>query len=559
MAFVARFSPSLGNGHDAFSVCNVSPLARQAKLRTGDHAQLTFVGRVRLDRREELLAKLWAQGTDLKTDPDDAELVLLVYYVWGENAVDHLHGDYAFAIHDPAKSKLFCVRDRIGVRNLVYLYHAGNWWISDSLAELLQTSKFSSQNYDAVWIADYLETGISSDPARSVYADVKRLVPGHALCIAGAGAKLQRYWQLELGVPLILGSAGQYLERFEALLSASLRDRLPAATVGIMLSGGLDSSTLAALSAELAGADRVTGLTLLVCPNRDPETAASHAVAEHLGIRHGQIDTDQLRYDPRWYDAKTSTAEPALAVTMPPAHAAMTHAMARDSGVWFFGEGPDNALTFEWRSYLRWLWRQGKWGLLLTSIATYLRTKSLREWRTTLAVWSGRKSTFWPEPNTPWVRQPDHPAKPGGNPDPSWRPVALTNLRGPLWPAFLEALDAQYAAAGIDWRHPYLDLRLLEFMLHTPPIPWARRKRLIRQAMIGRLPPSILARDKTPLHHDLSTELLRRDMPPMPRAGAKVEAFVAIEKLPESAASAEDSNALLRVAILDHWLNSHGS
>ena len=129
MAFVARFSPSLGTGHDAFSVCNVSPLAKQAELRSCDHAQLTFVGRVRLDRRAELLAELRAQGTDLKTDPDDADLVLLVYSVWGKNAVNHLHGDFAFAIHDAAKSKLFCVRDRIGVRNLVYLHHAGNWWI----------------------------------------------------------------------------------------------------------------------------------------------------------------------------------------------------------------------------------------------------------------------------------------------------------------------------------------------------------------------------------------------------------------------------------------------
>ena len=559
MAFVARFSPSFGTGHDAFFVCNASPLVRQAELITGDHAQLTFVGRVRLDRRTELLAELWAQDTDLKTDPDDAELVLLAYSVWGKSAVDHLHGDFTFAIHDAAKSKLFCVRDRIGVRNLVYLQHAGTWWLSDSLAELLQTSKFSSPDYDAVWIADFLETGVSSDPARSVFADVKRLVPGHALCIAGAGAKVQRYWQLELGIPLILGSAGQYLERFEALLSASLRDRLPAATVGIMLSGGLDSSTLAAMSVELAGTDRVTGLTMLVSPDHDPETAASRAVAAHLGICHRQIDTDQLRYDPRWYDAKTSTAEPALAVTMPLAYAAMTHAMACDSEVWFFGEGPDNALTFEWRSYLSWLWRHGKWGILLTSIATYLRTKSLREWRTTSAVWSGCQTTFWPEPDTPWVRQPDRPVKPNGNPDPSWRPVALTSLRGPLWPAFLETLDAQHAATGIDWRHPYLDLRLLEFMLHTPPIPWARRKRLIRQAMAGRLPRSILRREKTPLHLDLYSELLRNDMPPMPRKGAKVEAFVAIEKLPEKAASAEECNALLRVAILDHWLNLHGN
>ena len=554
MAFVARFTQPTDTGPDAFSICNMSPLARQTELRSADHGRLTFVGRVRLDRREELLAELRVEAADLKADPGDAELALLAYSVWGDSAADHLHGDFAFAIHDAAKGKLFCARDRIGVRTLAYLQHSGSWWVSDSLAELLQVSEFSNQNYDPIWVADFLASGVSSDPARSAYANVKRLVPGHVMSITLAGAEVQRYWQLELGDPLILGSPSQYRERFHALLSASLRDRLPADTVGIMLSGGLDSSSMAALSVELTGHDRVTGLTMLICPDRDPETAASAAVAAHLGIRHGQIDAGQLFYDPRWYEATTSTAEPALVVTMPPGYTAMIQAMARDAAVWFYGEGPDNALTFEWCAYLRWLRQCGKWWLLLTSVATYLRTKSLREWRTTLAVWTGRKSTFWPAPDTPWVRQPERPATPKAALTPSWRPLALANLRGPLWPEFLEALDTQYAAAGIDWRHPYLDLRLLEFMLHTPPIPWARRKRLIRQAMARRLPRSILTRDKTPLHHDLSTEQLRRDMPPMPGKGSPVEAFVDLAKLPSEPSRAVDPTALLRVAILDHWL-----
>ena len=557
MAFVARFDPNPGPGNDPLSICAVSPLASQAELRIGASKRLTFVGRVRLDAREALLGELREHIAELTGATTDADLVLRAYAIWGDDAVDRLHGDFAFAVHDPAKGKLFCARDRMGVRCLVYVHHAGQWWVSDSLAELLAASDFSSQDFDPVWIADFLESGVSSDQARSVYAAVKRLVPGHALAIGKAGADLCRYWQLELGDPLILGSPAKYRDRFEALLRASLRDRLPEGTVGIMLSGGLDSATLAALSAELTGADRVTALTMLVCPDRDPETAASREVAAHIGIRHNQIDTGQLHYDPQWHEAKASTAEPALAVTMPPAHIAMTHDMAHDAAVWFFGEGPDNALTFEWRDYLRSLARRRKWRLLAVSIATYLRTKSLREWGTTVAVWSGRKSVFWPEPDTPWVRQPARPAEPGGTADASWRPAALANLRGPLWPAFLETLDTQHAAAGIDWRHPYLDLRVLEFMVHTPPIPWARRKRLIREAMAKRLPRPTLNRDKTPLHFDLSSELVRRNMPPMPRQGAKVEAYVDIDKLPEDPATAADPFALLRVAILDHWLNLH--
>ena len=559
MAFVARFALTPGDAQSAFSICNVSALASQAELHLGDGVRLQFVGRVRLDRREELQVELRATSAILRDGPSDAELVLLAFAVWGDSVVDHIHGDFALAIWDESKRRLFCVRDRLGVRSLAYLHHAGGWWVSDSLAELLAVSQFSSQSYDAVWIADFLESGVSSDPARSVYAAVKRLPSGHVIQLDGTEAKVHRYWRLELGEPLILASPSQYLERFEALLSASIRDRLPGGTVGIMLSGGLDSSTLAALSVESVGADRVTGLTMLVCPDRDPETAASSEVAAHLGIRHRQIDSDRLFYDPGWPESGASTAEPSITITIPQARHAQTHDMAREAAVWFYGEGPDNALTFEWRSHLGWLRRQGKWWLLLKSIATYLRTKSLREWGTTLAVWSGRKSVFWPDPHTPWVRRPDRAAEGGVPREPSWRPAAMANLRGPLWPAFLEELDAQHAETGIDWRHPYLDLRVLEFMLHTPPIPWGRRKRLLRQAMAGRLPRAILRRDKTPLHHDLYSELLRRDMPPMPGKGAKVEAFIATENLPENAASAEDPAALLRVAILAHWLNSHGS
>ena len=233
--------------------------------------------------------------------------------------------------------------------------------------------------------------------------------------------------------------------------------------------------------------------------------------------------------------------------------------MGLQAGVWFYGEGPDNALTFEWRAYLKWLARRGMWSQAAKAVITYLGTKSLTEWITTLAVWSGSKQVIWPSPDLDWIRDPGTvPASTDDNAD-SWRPNAMKSFQAAQWPFMLESLDEEYASAAIDWRHPYLDLRVIEFMLRTPPIPWGRRKRLIRQTMHGRLPKKILQRDKTPLHHDLFADLIRQGPWAMPNKGSAIDAYVAIERLPGDQAGFEDPYALLRVAILDQWLNArHG-
>jgi asparagine synthase (glutamine-hydrolysing) len=125
-----------------------------------------------------------------------------------------------------------------------------------------------------------------------------------------------------------------------------------------------------------------------------------------------------------------------------------------------------------------------------------------------------------------------------------------------LWQSLFEGLEGEGDRVGIEWRHPFLDLRVLEFFLAIPPIPWARHKLLIRRAMRGQLPAVTLQRRKAPLYKDDSAAALRRHLPPMPRPGNAVEEFVDLSALPEDPHSYPDIYALTRVAILQHWLET---
>ena len=558
MSFIASFSPG---SQAPVTLRGLSSLAQVARLRHGE-ASCQIVGRIRFDRRDELKSQLASRFPAIDPAAGDAELCLLAYAAWGEDCLEQLHGDFAFALWDEQSCKLFCARDRLGIRTLTYLEQDGAWWVSDSLDDLVAASGFDGQTLDRVWIKDFLMIGFCDNPSRTVYADVHRLLPGYTLAIAPNRVLTRRYWQLKLTEPVFLNAVGDYAERFQAVLSEAVRDRMPADNVGILLSGGLDSSTLAAKTIELnGGPERVKTRTWLAGGERDPEHWASQLVAQHLKVAHEMIDGDLLQYDPHWRERPAAGAEPRWGDVFPPALFTDMQAMQQQAAVWFYGEGPDNALTFEWQAYLKWLARQGKWWRLTKTVMTYLGTKSMKEWGSTLGVWSGRNRVVWPTPDLGWIHGADSPPAPCTDADDasSWRPTALKSFRGAQWPFMLESLDSDYAATAIDWRHPYLDLRVLEFMLRTPPIPWGRRKRLIRSAMKPQLPQEILARDKTPLHHDLLADQLRLNLPMMPAPGAKIAEFIDIELLPRDPANFVDPYALLRVSILDHWLNTrHG-
>ena len=137
--------------------------------------------------------------------------------------------------------------------------------------------------------------------------------------------------------------------------------------------------------------------------------------------------------------------------------------------------------------------------------------------------------------------------------DHPWHPRALGSFGTPVWQSLLGNLEAD-RVHGLDWRHPYLDLRVLQFLLSVPPVPWARRKLVLREAMRGRLPVAVLERRKTPLAANaLHQALSGVELPPL-AAPAALAPWLDPGRLPRRPHAA-DLDPLVAVHALDHWLS----
>jgi len=522
--------------------------------------QLWLLGRVRLDRRGDLCALLGASEAE-----SDALLCLRTYARWGECCLDHLRGDFCFVLWDERRRELFCARDQLGVRPLFYGRANNSWFVGDSLDAVARASGLTGE-LDDFWIADYLMGALCLDFDRTVYKHVKRLAPAHTLVASRDGGAAKRYWSLEFEEPIFYRRRGQYLDHFHDVLARAIKDRLPPGCVGISMSGGLDSTTLAAKTVEITGdTSRVVAFTRYfesLIP--DEERYFSALAAGRLGISHILHATDDA-YDLQLTDLLVHTHEPGGPSVARTSERAVETKMANAAKVWFIGEGPDNALTFEWPAHLRWLVRHRDWPRLLAALGQYIRGKEIREWLMTIKnlrsprpETGGRIQTGFPE----WLDKDF--AEPldlvsrarrlteSMRQNESWRPGGTTSFASPAWQTYFEHYDSTFSGTSLDIRHPYVDLEVLSFMLRTPPIPWGRRKHLIREAMRGRLPDEVLARDKAPLVVDPNTKIVRKTPLPLLSIDPALRRFIDPGRLPDAAQSGIDT--LDKVRMLDAWL-----
>ncbi|MCX7363628.1 MAG: asparagine synthase C-terminal domain-containing protein [Alphaproteobacteria bacterium] len=348
---------------------------------------------------------------------------------------------------------------------------------------------------------------------------------------------------------------------------------MPPGRVGVSMSGGLDSTTLAAAAVEVAGdparvvADCVHFERLMP----DDEKFFGMMAARQLGIELRTTAIDDLAYDPDWRMRSIPTPEPMVSIVHAHPDRLLNRAMAAEAGVWLFGEGPDNALRFERRAYLAWLFGQRRWGRLAQAAWQYLGAKGMGDWAGTLRRYTTRDRSGHAEAELPsWLtsdlversqledrlRSLD---KGGGETAHPWHPEAIASFSHPVWERMFASCDLDETQAPFVWRHPFLDLRVLHFMLSVPPVPWARRKLLMREAMRGRLPEPVLARDKTPLaRYPLAEAIRRQGLPELP-PGDRVGAWVDVERLPAGPISDADLDRVVAVHALDYWLTQQRS
>jgi asparagine synthase (glutamine-hydrolysing) len=522
-----------------------------------------IVGRIRLDARDELLERLAAAPT-----VSDARLCLLAYARWGETFTDHLAGDFAFALWDDQRQCLLAVRDRLGVRSLFHTRTADAWLIGDSL-DWLAARSTTAPALDDYWIADFLVLGLSREFERTVYRDIKRVAPAHLLKLGEGGLSLRRYWRLELTEPVYLRNAEAYHERFRELLSRAVADRLPPGRVGIAMSGGLDSTTLAATAVEVTGdPSRIVA----ECEHYERlmdirEDHYASLAARHLGIELRIRPADDIAHDPQWRSRGLRSAEPMTALLNAWNMRRIGREMAAISPVWLDGEGPDNALILERDAYLGWLRHRRSWGRLSQALFQYASAKGFSGWWQTLERRTGLKRVPELDPYDVlprWLRgdfakklnlaERQKALGLGGDTSHPWHPVAYDSFTSPTWQSYFEDHAFEESLSGFEWRYPFLDLRVLTFMLAVPPVPWGWKKRLIRTSMRDRLPQAVLDREKTPLacYPEIAT-MRATGLPSLPE-NHRIGRFVDPAYMPGITAADPDLALSLGVHALDGWL-----
>src|SRR5579863_8209599 len=245
-----------GLGHQMSRITPESPCGRYPL--EDPASELVITADVRIDNRAELSTELELRGAKL----DDGELILHAYQRWGQCLAEKLAGDFSFAILDLRHKTLFCARDHFGCKPFYYCYTPGHLFAFASEIKALLSLPDAPRKLNEAKVAAFLAPVLQNiDDAGTFYAGIFRLPPAHTLTVTPDGILLRRYWSLDPSRELKLGSDQDYAEAFRALFTEAVRCRLRGTSpIGCMLSGGLDSSSVACVAQGLFEAQRSPGL-----------------------------------------------------------------------------------------------------------------------------------------------------------------------------------------------------------------------------------------------------------------------------------------------------------
>jgi asparagine synthase (glutamine-hydrolysing) len=535
------------------------------------HDRIWLTADARIDGRAELQQKLGVR----EANHNDAELILLAYQTWKEQCIDHLTGDFAFAIWDTEERRLFCARDHFGVKPFFYA-RAGDAFIFSNTLNTLRLHRSISDELHEPAIADYLLFGLNQDLASTTFRDIHRLPGGHTLTIDKDSIKIRRYWQL--AADATTDSGNNFVEQFEHLLTTATRDRLRTNRIGVSMSGGLDSTGLAAIAQDLLREDHHSPIH--ACTNvydslfPDEERRYSALAANALGIPLTQLSGDRYSLFESDVAEDLNQPEPFLLSPLAGQFNSLLRHLAQHSRVALTGYDGDAFMTERPSTYLHDCVRKLRINELIRSIAWYVRTyRALPPvgFRSSLKRIFRKESADTTCP--PWIdesfaaRVDAHERWRQWNSDTppvnQTHPAAFRALESKVWASLFEGYDPGSTRLALELRHPFIDVRLLRYVVSLPSIPWCVNKHILRCALSERLPQAILNRPKTPLasnptlHLDHSASVR---CPDRFEVNSQLARFIDLNRHRTRAdqQTAAGHWADLRVFALNHWLtHSH--
>lgn len=237
----------------------------------------------------ELRESLRGLGHQFRTR-SDTETLVHAYEQWGDDFVDHLNGMFAFALWDEERSRLVLARDRAGIKPLYYAQANGALVFASELKALLK-SGLVDREMDFKAFGRYLSLEYIPAPG-CIVRGVRKLRPGHLLTADAAGVRERAYWELRLERsehdPLPGPEVDQSHAFLEVLKRAVAQEMVSDVPVGVLLSGGIDSSTVAALMTQ-ATDQPVQSFSVSFAERSFDESTFARCVAAHLGTSHHEL------------------------------------------------------------------------------------------------------------------------------------------------------------------------------------------------------------------------------------------------------------------------------
>lgn len=490
------------------------PLSRDGRI--------WIVGDVRIDGRAELVPKFEPARREQLKNASDIELVLAAFEEWGSDCVQNLIGDFSFVIWDRPRQQLFSARDHFGVKPFYYARVGQSLVISNMLNSIRQHPDVSSALNDAA-IGDFMLVGYNAEPTTTTFADIYRLPPAHTLTCAQEVIHTARYWTLPTDGHIRYKHSADYVEHFRELFFAAVGDRLRAEQVVVPMSGGMDSTSVAAVAHHhlTAGGNR-SGVHAMTSVYehafQDPEEAFARLVAESLGISVQFLAGEDARLFEQWQEADYRPPEP----WNEPLPGGVTDIRAAKvtGRVLLSGLGGD-PLLFPSSAYWVGLLKSKQIPRLTFDLVSFILNKRTVPPLYLRSALRGAQTHRVGIPFPAWVNA-EFEARVGLRE--RWEELdvvpdfrhshreAYHFLLSAYWPGvFFERGHPGAARRPVETRYPFFDLRLVNFVLAIPPFPWCTGKLILREAMRGILPEAVRRRAKAPLAGDPLRWRLNRD------------------------------------------------
>ena len=232
-----------GFGHRRLSIIDLSEEANQPMWDETRRWLIVYNGEVYnfAEIREDLAAK----GQTFYTQ-SDTEVILQGYLVWGESVVERLNGMFAFAIYDTHSGEVFAARDRLGIKPLYYYHASDQLVVASEIKSILACPEVkASPDYRALHTPLHFQTGPETG-----FENISKVPPGYKLRFSNKQLSLTPYWEIQPEETSTLSVEAACEELEALLLSATEYQMIADVPIGVLLSGGLDSSLIAAMMAQ---------------------------------------------------------------------------------------------------------------------------------------------------------------------------------------------------------------------------------------------------------------------------------------------------------------------